>query len=692
MVVKARCISRVCNKAGNIEAYILEDRAGKRLEIDASKLKQMIKSRVLVIENLRLTSDNRLILVDGKSSVKTNREKAEEYKRNNSGLELTIIDDNRVRLDGVNVAGDILEIPEFITEYLLLDDGGNIVDATLFNNTIGYTERGYNGNTLEYHMGNDVNTKIMLNERVLVGIRDNYVENKISSPLKGKEYREVRIKGRINSLAWLFSGMSSRSLKVDIIDSSDIKSTSYMFYNSNRLLSIRVKGLDMSNIKSVKGMYMGCKSLGKVDIDYSGLNGIDYTNMYNGCISMERIDIGVVRGENVVSVGGMFSGCINVVGIDISGLGFDKLLYSDYMFRGCKKLREIEMDKYNYIGQTMYGIFEGCESLRKVNLRDSVLVKVMASCDICVETLDVIYSNNVRDNIKQELLNEYFRDKEKYKYLRCGIYNGLVILEGIEYSLIEEIEDDEYGVYEVVIPRYISGYKVTYFSKDTSIKCMGNRVQYIKSPFNIEKRIYRGYDTERENDIMLRVRLLNKFDTNEALFSSLDVMGLDVVSNKSQIGVKNYKNTFSDTYVDYLNLDGYDISGATNIAYMFKDGIIGELSWDVADNGVDLSLSEKEYEMLDRVDRVVYDGNRFSNKQYKRLDSRVDLSKIKTMDSVGDLISTEGLQYGFSVNVIDLGIITITLNDITIRSIVDKYKLSKMIYSEIVEYKKSKKV
>lgn len=55
------CIDKIRDKSGNIIGYILKDENNNIREFDAYTLKSKIMSREFIVENLKLTSDNRLI-------------------------------------------------------------------------------------------------------------------------------------------------------------------------------------------------------------------------------------------------------------------------------------------------------------------------------------------------------------------------------------------------------------------------------------------------------------------------------------------------------------------------------------------------------------------------------------------------------------------------------------------------------
>ena len=60
-MIKATCTQRFRDKQGKIIEYELMDMYGKRNNIDSDRLKQAIKRKEIEVNNLVLTSDNRLL-------------------------------------------------------------------------------------------------------------------------------------------------------------------------------------------------------------------------------------------------------------------------------------------------------------------------------------------------------------------------------------------------------------------------------------------------------------------------------------------------------------------------------------------------------------------------------------------------------------------------------------------------------
>lgn len=60
-MIKVKCVQKLRDKNGVIKVYKLQDNKGVIKEMTPDKLKELIKDKKLVVSNLTLTSNNRLV-------------------------------------------------------------------------------------------------------------------------------------------------------------------------------------------------------------------------------------------------------------------------------------------------------------------------------------------------------------------------------------------------------------------------------------------------------------------------------------------------------------------------------------------------------------------------------------------------------------------------------------------------------
>lgn len=91
-----------------------------------------------------------------------------------------------------------------------------------------------------------------------------FITDIFGSPLVGCKFSEVHINNQdykeFNAFE-LCSGMLSKRLKLVFKNPMNVIGMSYMFYNCKLLEELDIRGIDMSNVKDIRGMFTGCDRL-----------------------------------------------------------------------------------------------------------------------------------------------------------------------------------------------------------------------------------------------------------------------------------------------------------------------------------------------------------------------------------------------------------------------------------------------
>ena len=136
-----------------------------------------------------------------------------------------------------------------------------------------------------------------------------------------------------------------KSIDVSNLDVSGVEDASYMFSDSDTLLSI--KGLDrwdVSSVKNMEGLFYGCSSLTDLT-PLSGWNVSKVTRMFNmflGCSSLT--DLSPISGwqvSNVATMEAMFCGCSSLSDLTpIAQWDVSNVKDMSLMFCGCSSLSD----------------------------------------------------------------------------------------------------------------------------------------------------------------------------------------------------------------------------------------------------------------------------------------------------------------------------------------------------------------
>ena len=145
--------------------------------------------------------------------------------------------------------------------------------------------------------------------------------------------------------------------KVYVADNTIIHPVSMdcWFAGCNDLISFNGKGIDTSNITSMRGTFAYCNSLTELDLSSFDTSKVtDMRMMFIGCSSLQNLDLSKFDTGNVTNMGLMFYNCSSLISLDLSSFNtanIDIYLQSidtygmESMFGGCDSLSEVKLGK-----------------------------------------------------------------------------------------------------------------------------------------------------------------------------------------------------------------------------------------------------------------------------------------------------------------------------------------------------------
>ena len=123
---------------------------------------------------------------------------------------------------------------------------------------------------------------------------------------------------------------------------------------------------DMTNLTTITG------------IEY--LNTSEVTNMldmFNGCSSLESLDVSSFNTANVTNMGSMFYTCSSLTSLDLSSFNTAKVTYMFDMFTGCSSLESLNVSSFNTANVTnMSDMFRYCSALTSLDLNNFITGQV----------------------------------------------------------------------------------------------------------------------------------------------------------------------------------------------------------------------------------------------------------------------------------------------------------------------------
>ena len=149
-----------------------------------------------------------------------------------------------------------------------------------------------------------------------------------------------------------------------------IKSTCFMFCNSESLTSLDFSKFNTKEVTDMGYMFFNCNSL--VSLNLSNCKTNNVTNMdstFFNCSSLVSLDLSSFNTTNVKSMHSMFSRCYSLISLNLSSFNTKNLTHIGYIFYNCHSLLILDISNFNLKNiQDGTSLFECCYSLISVNL------------------------------------------------------------------------------------------------------------------------------------------------------------------------------------------------------------------------------------------------------------------------------------------------------------------------------------
>ena len=186
------------------------------------------------------------------------------------------------------------------------------------------------------------------------------------------------------------SGMFSYLDNVDTLDltgldTSNMTSMSYMFYNSNSLKSINLSNFNTSKLLYANNMFNGCTSLESLDLSNFNTSKVtNFSNMFRDCQKMKEINLSNFDTSSATTFANLFYNCSSLTTLDLSSFNTNKVTYMGSMFYNCSSLTSLDLSNFNTsnVINMGYGMFYNCKSLKELDLSNFDTKKVINFSDM----------------------------------------------------------------------------------------------------------------------------------------------------------------------------------------------------------------------------------------------------------------------------------------------------------------------
>ena len=169
------------------------------------------------------------------------------------------------------------------------------------------------------------------------------------------------------------------------LDTSNMTSMSYMFYNSNSLKSVNLSNFNTSKLLYANNMFNGCTSLESLDLSNFNTSKVtNFSNMFRDCQKMKEINLSNFDTSSATTFANLFHNCSSLTTLDLSSFNTHKVTYMGSMFYNCSSLTSLDLSNFNTsnVINMGYGMFYNCKSLKELDLSNFDTKKVIDFSDM----------------------------------------------------------------------------------------------------------------------------------------------------------------------------------------------------------------------------------------------------------------------------------------------------------------------
>ena len=156
------------------------------------------------------------------------------------------------------------------------------------------------------------------------------------------------------------------SLKeIEMIENLHVENTTSfnsMFQGCTSLENINLNKFDTCNVTDMCRMFSGCQKLKELNLEEIETSNVNNMNsMFRGCGKLTKLDLNSFDTSNVTDMTSMFHDCVSIVELNLSSFNTGKVTIMKDMFNCCWKLKSVDMKSFNInnvteISNMFYGV------------------------------------------------------------------------------------------------------------------------------------------------------------------------------------------------------------------------------------------------------------------------------------------------------------------------------------------------
>ena len=190
----------------------------------------------------------------------------------------------------------------------------------------------------------------------------------------------------VTAMDWMFGRCSSLEY-VDLTNFDTHNVTSmWGLFDESGILYADLSHLDTSNVTDMSGLFRECHRLQEVDLShyFNTSNVTSMLYMFYNCGSLQSLDLSNFDTRNVTDMGGMFYYCENLQSLDLSSFDTHNVTNMSGMFTRCWYLQSLDLSSFDTGNVTnMDGMFNQCSDLECLNISNFDLSKISDTYGMC---------------------------------------------------------------------------------------------------------------------------------------------------------------------------------------------------------------------------------------------------------------------------------------------------------------------
>ncbi len=198
---------------------------------------------------------------------------------------------------------------------------------------------------------------------------------KITEVVFEESFKDVKVTSCEN---WFFNFTKLEIIEgIKNLDTSQVQSMNSMFNGCSSLDTLDLSSFDTSSTINTASMFNGCSNLGKI-IFGNNFKTSTTENMFSNCSKLTKLDLSGFdtsqRTENKGTMTCMFSGCSSLTSLNLSSFNTSNVTNMDQMFYNCENLSNLTLGSFDMTSVTsMYNMFYNCN---KITINGNALVFV----------------------------------------------------------------------------------------------------------------------------------------------------------------------------------------------------------------------------------------------------------------------------------------------------------------------------